>query len=435
MTTEVYEFGEDFQTLILGYLFRDVAFNVRTEGLIKPQYFESEVHGVLASIAVEYYKTYRTVPSKASLGVLLKDAIDKKRLRGELKDDVKEVLKQAYAETLADVDSTVVECTKFAKRQELSAAILKCAKLIDDGDYDAVEGIIQKAVMIGENQDEGQYDFFGEAESRAKYREEVLAGRIKPTGITTGYKDVDNALYHKGWGRKELSVLMAPAKAGKSMSLIGFAMNAVTSGYNVLFVSLEVSTKIVADRLDANMSGVKLNDLNMQLKKAKDRAGTLAAKAGAFKIHDFASGSFSPTQLRRLIHRYAAVGTKFDLVIVDYADLMRPDHEVEETRENSRKIYLGLRAVAHEFDCAVLSATQTNREGFKAKLGKMEHVAEDINKARTVDLLLSLNPKEAPSNEATIYFAASRNQGSATIEVKTNLAMARFIEEIVEVHT
>lgn len=433
MTTEVYEFGTEFQTHVLAYLFRDVSFNVRTEGLIKPQYFESEVHGVLAQIATEYYRTYRTVPSKSSLSILLKDAVDKKLIRPELKDDVREVLTDAYKETLADIDFTTEKVTKFAKRQELTAAILKCADLIDKGDYDKVEPIINKAVMIGENQDEGQYDFFGEADSRFKYREEVLAGRIKPTGITTGYKDMDNCLYHKGWGRKELSVLMAPAKAGKSMSLVTFGMNAVMAGMNVLFVSLEVATKIVADRLDANMSGVALNDLNMQLKRAHDKATLLAPKAGVFKIHDFASGTFSPQQLRRLIHRYAAVGTKFDLVIVDYADLMRPDREVEETRENSRQIYLGLRAIAHEFDCAVLSATQTNREGFKAKVGKMEHVAEDINKARTVDLLLSLNPVEG-ANEATIYFAASRNQGAATIKVKTNLAMARFVEEIMEVH-
>ena len=432
MTSKGYDFGTDFQTLILGYLFRDVEFNVRTQGLIRPDYFESEVHGVLASIAIKYYDTYKTVPSKPSLEILLKDALDKKLIRAELKPDVVDMLRTAYAQPLTDINFTVEQVSKFARRQALSTAILECANLIDKGAYDDVEPIIQRAVMVGDNQDHGQYDFFAEAENRFKYREEVLAGRIRPTGITTGYKDMDDAMYHKGWGRKELSVLMAPAKAGKSMGLVTFGMNAVAAGYNVLFVSLEVATKIVADRLDANLSGIPLNDLSLQLKKARDKAVATSARAGVFKIHDFPSGSLSPIELRRLIHRYAATGTKFDLVIVDYADLMRPDREVDETRENSRKIYLGLRAIAHEFDCAVLSATQTNREGFKAPVADMHHVAEDINKVRTVDLLLSLNP-DAGKGEASIYFAASRNQASATVVVKTNLAMARFIESIIEV--
>lgn len=432
MTAPTYEFDEEFQTQVIAYLFRDVAFNVRTEGLVKPIYFESEVHGVLASIAVQYYKDYRTVPSKASLAILLKDAIDKKLIRKEMIDDVKDLMMEAFACKLADVDFTVEQVSLFARRQELSAAILKSAELIDKGRYDEVEPIIQKAVMVGENQDEGHYDFFAEAEHRYKYREAVLSGKIKPTGVTTGYKEMDEALYHKGWGRKELSVVMGPAKAGKSMSLVTFAMNAVRGGFNVLFVSLEVSTKIVADRLDANMAGVPMNDLPMQMKKAHDSADRLAPKAGTLKIHDFASGTFTPTQLRRLVHRYKAVGVNFDMIVVDYADLMAPDRQNDEVRENSRLIYLGLRAIAHEFDAAVLSATQTNRAGFTAKVAGMEHVAEDINKARTVDLLLSLNMR-ADDGESDIYFAASRNQGSVTLTVKTNLAMARYIESIVSV--
>jgi replicative DNA helicase len=430
--SEIYEFDNDVQTQVLGYMFRDVAFNVRTEGLVKPQYFESEVHAVLANMAMEYYRNYRTVPSKASLSVLLKEAVDKKLIRDDLKGDVRDTLKTVYDQALTDLDFTVEQVAKFAKRQALTEAIIKCAGLIDKGDYDAVEPIMAKAQLVGANLDEGQYDFFGEAEHRFKYREAVLAGAIKATGITTGWKKFDDVLYHKGWGRKELSVIMAPAKAGKSMSLITFGMKAVMAGYNVLFVSLEVATKIVADRLDANMASVPMNDLAMQLKKAKDTAHLVAAKSGVLKIHDFASGTFTPGDLRRLIHRYAAVGTKFDLIIVDYADLMAPDRVNDEARENSRQIYLGLRAIAHEFDAAVLSATQTNREGFKAKQGEMHHVAEDINKVRTVDLLLSLNPQD-DGKHSNIYLAASRNQASATIKVKTNLAMAKFVEDVIEV--
>jgi replicative DNA helicase len=422
MTTEAYEFDEDFQTLILAYLLREASFSVRTNSLIKPQYFESEVLSALSSVALDYYNTYKTIPSKPTLSLLIKDAVDKRILKKELLPDVKAILEKVYTEKLSDIDSTVATVVKFARRQELSNAIIRCADLIDKGKYDDVDDIISKAALVGQNDDGEQYDYFKEAENRFLYRQEVAAGRIKPDGVTTGFK---------GWGRSELSVIMGAPKAGKSMSLISFGIKAALAGYNVLYVSLEVSRKIIADRMDANIAGVKINDLVSGMKKANDAAKVASVRAGTFKIHDYPSGSFSPGDLKRLLHRYKAHGINFDMVIVDYADLMRPDRHSDETRENSRLIYIGLRAIAQEFNVAMLSATQTNREGIKGAVSKMEHVSEDINKVRTVDLLLSINATEAErkANAARIHFVASRNQDSSVVlKLKTNLAMARFLE-------
>lgn len=430
---ETYDFGTDFQTLVLAFLFRDVPFNVRTEGLIKPGYFDSEIHAVLAHMALGYFKTYKTVPSRATLGVMLKDAIAKKQIRSELVADVKEILKSAFEEKLADVDSTIETCTRFARKQELTKAILQCAELIDKGDYDSVEPIINKAVLVGANDGVQEYDFFKESENRHHYREEVEMGRILPTGITTGFKEFDNHLYHKGWGREELSVIMGPAKSGKTMALLSFGVKAVLSGYNVLYCSLEVSRRILADRIDANIAGVKINELVGKKRQVKDAATLASPKAGVLKIHDYPTGTFTPLQLRRLLARYAAMGVRFDMVVVDYADIMAPDKHSDTPRENSRLIYIGLRAIAQEFNCAVLSATQTNREGFKAAVGKMEHVSDDINKARTVDLLIAINADEDDrrAHRAKLHIIASRNQDNGEpIKVKTNLAMARFLESL-----
>lgn len=434
-TAETYDFGEEFQTLILGYLFRDVSFNVHTDGLIKPQYFTTEVHAALAALGTEYFTTYKNVPSRASMNVLLKEAFDKKRLKVELKAEVLTVVKAAFEEELKDEEYVSKQVVKFAKKQELTHAILKCADLIDKNDFDPVEEIITKATLVGQNEDAEQYDFWQEADNRMKLRQAIISGLVGPTGITTGFKEVDEALYHKGWGRKELTVLMGPAKSGKSMALVTFGMKAALAGYNVLYVSLEVNKNIIADRLEANLSGVKMNDLPTKMKQAHDASIIAATRAGHLKVHDFASGSFTNNQLRRLLHRYAAAGIKFDLVIVDYADLMAPDRVSNEPRENSRLIYVGLRGIAHEFNCALLSATQTNRAGFKAATGDMEHVAEDINKVRTVDLMISLNRDEVEkeNNEARLFLAASRNQQSKMVKVKTDIGSSRYIESVLEV--
>ena len=432
---EAYDFGNEFQTLLIGYLFRDAAFNLYTDGLIKPQYFGSEVFSVLADISISYFNKYKGVPSRASVELLLKEAIDSKKIKPELKSEVLEVLKAAYKEELKDVDYVIDQIVAFAKKQELTFAILKSAELIDKGDFGPVEGLIKTAVAVGKNDATEQYDFWEEADARLKTRHDIIAGLIKPTGVTTGHKEIDEALYNKGWGRSELSVLMGPAKSGKSMALVGFAMNAARAGHNVLYVSLEVSKRIIADRLEANLSGIKMNDLAMEMKKARDATTLGRIKSGHLKIHDYASGTFKPSDLKRLIHKYEASGIKFDLVIVDYADLMAPDHRYNEPRDNIKSVYIDLRAVAYEFDCAVLSATQTNRNGFKADVGKMEDVAEDINKVRTVDLMISLNRDEydVANDQARLYFAASRNQESVLIKVKSDIGTSRYVKSVLEV--
>lgn len=433
--TAPYDFGLDFQTLILGHLFRDATFNLYTDGLVKPEYFSTEVHAALAAIAIKYFKDYKKVPARSSLEVLLKEAFDDKLIKPELKVEVVETLKAAYKEELDAAEYVTDKVAAFAKKQELTKAILKSADLIDKGNYDPVEDLIKNAVAVGKNDDTEQYDFWAEAENRLIHRHDIVAGVIKPNGITTGHKEIDESLYHKGWGRKELSVLMGPAKSGKSMALVGFGMNAALAGYNVLYVSLEVSKEIIADRLESNLSGIKMNDLAMEMRKARDTTIKAKTKAGHLKIHDYASNTFKPSDLKRLILKYEAKGIKFDLVIVDYADLMAPNHRYNEPRENSRTIYVDLRGIAYEFNCAVLSATQTNRNGFKADIGKMEDVAEDINKARTVDLMISLNRDEhdIANDTSRLYFAASRNQESVLIKVKSDIGSSRYVKSILEV--
>jgi len=81
----------------------------------------------------------------------------------------------------------------------------------------------------------------------------------------------------------------------------------------------------------------------------------------------------------------------------------------------------------------MLSATQTNREGAKASVSTMEHVAEDFNRVRIADILISINADEAErrAKEARLYFAASRNQrGDFTIRIKQDLERMKFIERI-----
>ena len=437
MTTATYSFDEEFQSCVAALALRDVDFCIRTDGLIRPEYFTSEIEGSLFAIWQDHFQTYRRLP--ADPGVIkevLAKGIKESRIRKDMISDVKGKLKHLISLEIDDRDFIIDKVSEFAKHQALSDAILRSVDLIEKGDFDTVEDIVRKANEVGCDETLGAYDYVGESLGRKTLRDDLTAGRIIHTGIPTGIGPMDAMLYHKGWGRKELSLIMGGAKSGKTTMLIDCGRAACLLGYNVLHVTLEVSSKIVAERLDASISEIPFTEIALRAEEAFDAVNAAMAKGGIFKLHEYPSGSMTPQDLNRLISRYKAMGVVFDLVIVDYADLMVPTRTMDDVIENSKRIYIDLRGIAQEHDLALLSATQTNREGMKAAIAKMIDISDDINKARTCDLLISINSTadEVTKGIRRLYFAASRNQaGDVTIKVQTALERGKFVARILSV--
>ncbi len=286
----------------------------------------------------------------------------------------------------------------------------------------------------GASIDEGEYDYAEKSSQRARVRKDLAEGKIVKRGITTGYLKLDRLLYHQGWGRKEFSLLMGGPKSGKTTAMINFAKNAAGAGHNVLYVTLEVATDIVADRLDALISQFEMKKLKEHPIEINDKVSDFMKRAGLLKLHEFPSGRMAPKDLARLLAKYKARGVIFDLVVVDYADLMRPDRYSDNAIENSKQVYTDLRAIAQEYDLALLTATQSNRDGFKSVVADMDHVSDDFNKVRIADIFITINitADERARNEARLYFAASRNsEQGVTVTVQQDIARMNFIKGII----
>lgn len=443
-TEEKFDYDEAFQSKIAALALRDDDFLKRTAHILKPEFFENQGEACLVDIATQHFEKYGCAPDEVSVVQIIKDKATAKIYRQEtlraIIDARKKLLKILVSDK-AFIESKVVE---FARKQAVSNAIVNSVPDLETGNYDRIEGRIKEAIAVGLNEDGVGYDYFAQAISRKLERIERLTGKLPPMGITTGHKDLDALFYHKGWGRKELSLIMGAAKSGKTQALIHFGRVASFAGFNVLYVTLEVGKEIISDRLDASVSKVLMKELATKAASVAAAVETLAKTSGKFIIHEYGSGTFSPTQLRSLIEKYKNPGhnpdgtvrkpMKFDMVIVDYADLMCPNHRNQDPRENSRAIYVDLRAIAFEENVALLTATQTNREGAKSTVAKAEHVAEDYNKIRTADVVITINitEEERAKGQARLHFAASRNQEtSVTVVVKQNVSMMRFLEDIV----
>lgn len=431
-----FSFDADFQTRLATFAVRDVDFMNRVGHLLKPEYFEHAGEATLVNISKRFMEEYKALPDHTIMAQRIKEDVAAKIIKKDTIPLVKEFFTQVYKSSDFSgrqyLEEKVVE---FARHQATTAAILKSVELLEKGDFAKIEKNIKSAIEVGVNEDGAAYDYYDTISLRTSERLDDASGMKPPRGITTGHLKLDEILYHRGWGRKELATIMGGAKAGKTTALIGFAKSASVKGFNVMYVTLEVSARIIAERLDACMSDTEIKALGSHIKDVEAKIEALKALPhGLLKIHEYPSGTFSPNQLRALLDRYKAKGVNFDLVVVDYADIMAPNFRYNDVIENSKSIYVDLRAIAQEHNVAMLTATQTNREGYKATVAKAEHVAEDFNKVRTVDLMISINitDEERSKGEARLYFAASRNQESGfTLFIKQDIAKMKFIESIV----
>ena len=445
-----YSFDEEFQRKIAACILKSKGFNDRTVGLIRPEYFENAVQAAVVNCCLRYYKNYGSTPSLAALVELIKEDAKSKIIRKDVLVEIVEGIREKngeihdlYKESVTHSDESYIvdQVATFARHKAMEQAIFKYADLIDKGDYDRAAKVIADASSVSANKKEDDYNLFGEKEisERESYRNDRALGiSEKSDVVTSGVRALDKRLYHKGWGKKELYVMMAPPKAGKSISLAFFAKNAALSGKNVLFVTLEVSKLITTERLDSSISGVAMDKLEKNIIDVREKIKRLAETSGVLMVEEYPTGTFTPNMLSRTIQDYKTKGIVFDMVVVDYADIMRPNNVTNDPIENSRSIYVDLRAMAQIENVVMLTAMQTNREGAKSIVAKMEHAASDFNKIRIPDLVISINrtEEEAEKGEARLFFAASRNQaGEFSIHVSQELECMNFIKEVLGVST
>ena len=428
-----YEFDEDFQIKVAALALRDPDFNARTEGLIEPGYFVNETVARLVDLHLRHWEKYKSCPSVVTLTKLIKDAIAAKVIRASDAPEIVETVKTLMKADISDRDYVVDEVASFARHQAIIKAMTDSVDHLEKRDFDAIEKKMSEALQIGALEEGERTSVWADIDARTLQRKAVASGSVK-TGITTGIKKLDEALDHAGWGRRELASLMGAAKSGKSFALMNFAVEACRAGHPTLHISLENSLGVTTKRIDAYVSKIETNKMGIHIHHVDAAVKAFAATAAPYHLHQFPASTFRPKDLRRLMERYRAKGVLFDFVVVDYADIMAPDVRTRDNPiQDSKNVYQGLREIAQIENVAMLTATQTNREGAKATVATAVHVAEDYNRVRICDLVISINrdDDDRANGTARLFFAAGRNQEDGyTMTIKQNLSTATFCERV-----
>lgn len=435
-----FDFEEDTQKEMASCIMTDTNFMKRCNHLLKSEYFANEMEAIFVDQAILFYTKYGECPNNIAWVQILKDLVTAGRVRD--KDSAKDKLRELLTLKVRSKTWLLDKIAEFVKQRAVLNAYLSSAKLLaktsDLTRFDKAEKLITSAFQTALAEESPDYDYFAEIEVRTEYRRAVASGVIKRDGIPTGVPELDSVLYHQGWGKEELSVLMGGAKASKSFHLTFFAANAVKAGKNVLFITLENSIQVTATRLDAYLSHIGIDEqfarpemMGLGVEKLRDDTAR-----GQFKIRAFPTGTLSPSHLQKIVEDYKADGLTFDMIVIDYLDIMTSSIRTTDVIERSNSIWVEVRAIAQAEKLAVLSATQSNREGMRSVTLEMEHVSTDINRVRNADLVLAISrtKEERAEGKARITFAAARNNSDAfTLFVKQDLNHGNPIAEVEEV--
>ena len=390
------KYGKQFQESLAQLILQDRPFADQIEEVLNVSFFELKYLRVFTSLIYDYRKKYGVHPTDKIIASIVRTELD------NFSDPVQKQTRDFFARVLIKSvqDARYIKETSldFCKKQKLKEALMKSVSLIQSSSYDEVRHLIDEALKLGTDNNFG-HDLKKDFELRYE---------LKARGpVSTGWDKVDN-ITKDGLGQGELGVVIAPTGAGKSMALAHLGAQAVKNGKNVVHYTLELSESVTGQRYDSCISGVPLSIL---FNHKEDVLESISDLKGSLVIKEYPTKTASPNTIRAHMEKLKKRNHKIDMIIVDYADLLRPTTHFKEKRNELESIYENLRAIAQEYHCPLWTASQTNRSGLNAEVVTMESISEAFNKCFVADFICSISRtrKDKNANTGRMFVAKNRN--------------------------
>ena len=426
-----FRYDKEFQAKIIALMLRDFPFLIYVSDHLKPEHFTDKILARLCQVFTDTYRDKKCAVAVPVLTTEIKKLVKAKKIE---KDDFK-----LYAKTLTKIQKPIPdaeyirsEVEGFIQHMSLEVALVQSVAHHKKKRYDELVDTIHTAHQEAKFHSSQDYNPLDSKylKQRLKVRSDMLEYPEKHRGISTGIPALDDKLFWRGIGKKELGVVMAPPNAGKSPFLLHVATAALKE-HTVVFYTLELDEYFFDLRLDANLTGYAINDLTkmsaQDVQKAVEKR--LKGLKGKLYVHDLPGGDLTPAKVERDIVNYKRKGIVPDLVVIDYADIMKPDSKWKERRHEFTDIYNGLRAIAKKHNVAIWTASQSNRASYKKNNIKLDDIAEDWGKAMIADYIIGLcqsaEEAKAKPQKMRLFLAKNRN-GEKGIVVDTRVDFARM---------
>ena len=385
--------NEKFELTILSNLIYNEEFARKSVPFLKEEFFRDRTEIIVFQQINNFITKYNNLPTREALTIELSNL---KNITEEEFKQSKQLLNSLQTESNVDQQWLLDTTEKFCKDRAVYNAVLKGIKIIDGKDKkhtpEAIPSILSEALAvsfdqhIGHNyveQSDERFDYYHRTEERLKFDLQYF-NRITKGGLPP----------------KTLNVALAGTGVGKSLFMCHVAASMISQGKNVLYITLEMAEERIAERIDANLLDVTIDELyDMPKKYYDDKIKKMQSKVqGQLIIKEYPTASAHTGHFKNLIDELALKKSfKPDIVFIDYLNICSSSR----FKGGNISSYFYIKAIAEElrglavtYNVPIISATQTTRTGYMSSDVGLEDTSESFGLPATADFMFALISNE-----------------------------------------
>ena len=400
------------EQLVLKHLINNEEYARKTIPFLQKDYFTDSTEGLVFDKIKAFIATYNSIPSKEALII---EIDNDKTLNDEQFKNCGKVIDQLVVEEAPDIQWLLDRTEKFCQEKAVYNAIMQSIQIIDGKEGKSKSGniptILSDALSVSFDNHIG-HDFLDDADKRYDFYHAV-ENKI-PFDI-----DLLNTVTKGGLSNKSLNIILAGTGVGKSLAMCHWASSNLMDGKNVLYITLEMAEEKIAERIDANLLNVPLDDLSSLSKDLYQRKVDRVRKetVGKLIIKEYPTASAGSGHFRHLLNELSIKRNfKPDIIYVDYLNIalsmrIKPGAQVN-SYSYIKAIAEELRGLAVERDIPIVSATQTTRKGFTNSDPGLEDTSESFGLPATADFMIAMVSSDDLQAQGAIMFKQLKNRYS-----------------------
>ena len=380
---------ERIETTILRNLVFNEDYSRKVIPFIQPDYFEQKTEKVIFEEIVQFIVKYGSAITIEALNIELENRTDL------TEDQIKEVreISSSLNNNLVDKQWLLDTTEKWCRDRAIYLALMESIHIADGNDdkknRDAIPTILSDALAVSFDNNIGhdylqnyeeRYEFYHRQEDKIEFDLEYF------NKITKG-----------GIPNKTLNIALAGTGVGKSLFMCHVASSVLLQGRNVLYITLEMAEERIAERIDANLLNVPIQQLvDLPRQMFENKVTSLSKKTqGTLIIKEYPTASAHSGHFKALLNELALKKSfRPDIIFIDYLNICASSRYKSNLSVNSysyiKAIAEELRGLAVEFNVPIVSATQTTRSGFGSSDVELTDTSESFGLPATADLMFAL---------------------------------------------
>ena len=382
------------QTILKNLIYNEV-YTRKVLPFIKPDYFSDNTERIVFKEIFDFVNKYKNLPTHESLVINFTES--KSLTEPQVRESI-DLLKEIHSskDEKSEGQWLIEQTEKFCQDKAIYNAIMESVGILDN-DNKRSKGEIPQLLSdalgvtfdnnIGHdyiNDSDSRYDSYHKVESRIRFD-----------------LDLFNKITKGGLPVKTLNIALAGTGVGKSLFMCHVAAGCLSQGHNVLYITMEMAEEKIAERIDANLLNIDLDELRTITKEDYNRKfSALKSKTqGKLIIKEYPTASASSLHFRALLNDLALKKSfKPDIIFIDYLNICCSSRIKPGANVNSysyiKAIAEELRGLAVENNLPIVSATQTTRSGFSNSDPGLEDTSESFGLPATADFMFALVTNE-----------------------------------------